>query len=106
MSGVIVLSVFKPRPGKEAELEALVRDHAPRLRAIGLATERVPIIARTADGTVLEMFEWTSQAAIDEAHSHPDVLQLWSEFEACCWYDTPAQVVDLQRMFVSLQPIN
>jgi hypothetical protein len=29
-----------------------------------------------------------------------------AEFEACCWYETPANVPDLQRMFVSLAPLD
>ncbi len=105
MAGQVVIAVYKPRPGKEPELAALVRDHVPRLRAAGLVTERAPIAAVAADGTVLEVFEWLSADAIATAHTNPVVQQMWAEFEACCWYETPANVPDLQRMFVSLAPL-
>jgi hypothetical protein len=106
MTGCVVVAVYKPRPGKEAELDALIRDHVPRLREVGLVTDREPIAAKASDGTVVEVFEWLSEDAIATAHENPVVTQLWKEFEACCWYETPANVPDLQRMFVSLRPID
>jgi hypothetical protein len=105
MAGSVVVAVYKPRPGKEAELAALVRTHVPDLRAAGLATDRAPIAAVAADGTIVEVFEWISDAAIASAHEHPVVQDMWKKFEACCWYETPANVPDLQRMFVSLAPL-
>jgi hypothetical protein len=83
-----------------------VRDHVPRLRDIGLVTDRTPIAAVAADGTILEVFEWLSKDAIANAHNHPAVQQMWGEFEACRWYETPWNVPDLQRMFVSLRPLD
>jgi quinol monooxygenase YgiN len=105
MAGRIVIAVYKPRPGKEAELAALVRAHIPELRAAGLVTDREPIAASAADGTIVEVFEWRSEEAIAAAHGHPVVQAMWQKFEACCWYETPANVPDLQRMFVSLEPL-
>jgi len=105
MPGRIVVAVYKPRPGKEADLAALVRDHVPDLRAAGLVTDRAPIAAVAADGTIVEVFEWLSEEAIANAHAHPVVQEMWKKFEACCWYETPSNVADLQRMFVSLDPL-
>jgi quinol monooxygenase YgiN len=106
MPGCVVVAVYKPRPGKEAELAALVRDHVPDLRAAGLVTDRAPIAAVASDGTIVEVFEWISEAVIATAHQHPVVQAMWAKFEACCWYETPANVPDLQRMFVSLAPLD
>jgi quinol monooxygenase YgiN len=106
MPGRVVVAVYKPRPGKEAELAALVRDHVADLRAAGLVTDRAPIAAVAADGTIVEVFEWRSEEAIASAHEHPVVQAMWKKFEACCWYETPANVPDLQRMFVSLDPLD
>ena len=86
-------------------MAALVRTHVPDLRAAGLVTDRAPIAAVAADGTIVEVFEWLSEDAIAKAHSHPVVQEMWRKFEACCWYETPANVPDLQRMFVSLEPL-
>jgi hypothetical protein len=69
-------------------------------------TAREPIAAVAADGTIIEVFEWQSEEAIAGAHTHPAVQEMWREFEACCWYETAANVPDLQRMFVSLTPLD
>jgi hypothetical protein len=39
---------------------------------------------RTADGTIIEVFEWVSEDAIAAAHADPVVLDLWKRFEAAC----------------------
>ena len=64
------------------------------------------IAARATDGTLIEVFEWLSAEAIASAHLNPVVQTMWREFEACCWYETPANVPDFQRMFVSFEPLN
>jgi len=38
--GRIVLVGYKPKPGKESELEALMKTHLPILREEGLVTDR------------------------------------------------------------------
>jgi hypothetical protein len=60
----ISVACYKPRPGCEQALLDLVRNHLPPLRAEGLVTDRPSIVMRTADGTIVEVFEWFSQEAI------------------------------------------
>jgi hypothetical protein len=103
--GSIAVACYKPRPGCEAALLALVRDHMPPLRAEGLVTDRAPIAMRTADGTIVEVFEWVSPEAIASAHKNPAVLALWKRFEAVCWYETPANLPEFQNMFSGFEPI-
>jgi hypothetical protein len=82
--GSISVACYKPRPGCEQALLELVRNHLSPLRAEGLVTDRAPIVMRTADGTIVEVFEWVSQEAIALAHGMPAVLDLWKKFEAVC----------------------
>lgn len=103
--GSISVACYKPRPGREAALLELVRNHLPSLRAEGLVTERLPIVMRTADGTIVEIFEWVSQEAIAGAHTNPMVLELWKRFEAVCWYETPSNLPEFQNMFQHFEPI-
>jgi hypothetical protein len=70
----------------------LVRNHLPPLRAEALVTERPSIVMRTADGILIEVFEWVSQEAIAGAHSNPVVIDLWKRFEAVCTYETPSNL--------------
>src|SRR5947207_2386543 len=102
--GSISVACYKPRPGREEALLDLVRNHMPPLRAQGLVTERTPIVMRTADGTIVEIFEWVSQEAIAGAHKNPAVLDLWKRFEAVCSYETPSNLPEFQKMFSCSPP--
>jgi hypothetical protein len=97
--GVMVMALFRPKPGKEADLLGCMRDHLPVLRAQGLATDRPTTILRARDGTLVEIFEWQSQAAIDAAHTNPEVGKLWARYEQCCNYVTLADLPEALEMF-------
>ncbi|HEY1580986.1 MAG TPA: hypothetical protein VGF82_28290 [Terracidiphilus sp.] len=51
---------------------------------------------RSADGTIIEIFEWVSQEAIAGAHSNSVVLALWKRFEAVYQYEIPRNVAEFQ----------
>ena len=83
MNGVVVIVAYKPKLGKASEeVLALVRRRMPLLRGEGLVTDRAPVIMRCRDGTIIEVSEWKSQAAIDAAHKNPNVLAFWNEMFA------------------------
>ena len=103
--GSISVACYKPRPGSEQALLALVRDHLPPLRAQGLVTDRPSIVMRTADGTIVEVFEWVSREAIAGAHTDPVVLDLWERFEAVCSYETPSNIAEFQNMFAHFEAV-
>jgi hypothetical protein len=86
--GVFVVGCYRPKPGREADLDRVAADHLPVLRAAGLATDRASVLLRATDGTLVEVFEWRSKEAIAAAHEHPDVLALWERYDACCEYVT------------------
>jgi hypothetical protein len=79
----VVIVAYKPKPGKEEELRTLTREHVPLLRREGLATERPVVVAKAADGALIEVFEWEA-GGVEKAHSNPAVLRLWERYwEAC-----------------------
>lgn len=81
-----VIVGYRPKPGKQAALDALMCTHFARLYEQGLVTRRRPIMMRARDGTVLEVFEWKFERAIDEAHANPAVLAMWGEYAEVCDY--------------------
>ena len=101
----ISVACYKPKPGCQDALLALVREHLPPLRAAGLVTDRESIVMRAADGTIIEVFEWLSQEAIASAHSHPVVLELWKKFEAVCTYEIPGNIEEFCKMFSHFEPV-
>ena len=100
----IVIVGYKPKPGKTAALKELMRAHLSVLRKENLVTDRDSILMEAADGTIIEVFEWKSQVAIDTAHTNPAVLQMWEQYAAVCEYVPVAQVAEAAALFSSFVP--
>lgn len=96
---------YKPKPGKEAELLALTREHVPYLRRIGLVTERPHVIATAVDGTIVEVFEWVA-GGIEKAHHHEGLKGLWERYNAACDYVPLKTLEEAGMMFANFTPVN
>lgn len=106
MSGVIVIVAYKPKPGKTSEeVLALVRRRMPVLRGEGLVTDRAPTIMRGRDGTIIEVSEWKSPAAIEAAHKNPNVLALWNEMFAAIDCVPLKTLPEAEEMFAGFEPL-
>ena len=103
--GQFVIVAYRPRKGKEADLTALVREHVPILRSQGLATDRPAVAMRAADGTIVEVFEWTSAQAIEQAHTNEVVKAMWVKFDAACEYEMLANLPECKRPFSPFEPL-
>jgi hypothetical protein len=104
--GRIVVVAYKPKPGKEGELEALIVTHLPILRAEGLVSDRESIIMRSQDGTIIEVFEWKSKEAIESAHANLKIQEMWQAFSAVCEYVPASQVAEFTAIFSEFTPLN
>ena len=105
MPSRFVIAAFKPKPGKDAELAAVVEKHWGILKREGLVTDRPRYAMQANDGTIIEVFEWRSPEAIEQAHHNPAVLTLWSEFEAACEYVPLASLSESLHPFSEFQPL-
>lgn len=104
--GRIVIASYRPKPGRDSDLLALVKEHLPALRGEGLATDRAPIVGRAADGTVVEVFEWASQEAIDRAHTNPAVLKMWDRNGEVCDYVKLGDLKEAGELFPGFEPVD
>jgi len=104
--GRMVIAAYRPRPGQEEALLQLTREHLPILRSIGLATDRPALAMRAKDGTVIEAFEWVSDEAIEKAHTHPVVLDMWGRYEAACEYVRLSSVAETADQWAMFEPID
>lgn len=102
----IVIVVMKPFAGKEATLEALVRNHHAELLEEGLATERKPILMRAADGSVIEVFGWKSKEAIEQAHHNERVQKMWAEYAEVCEFSQVGNLAEAGEMFSEFTPLD
>ena len=76
------LVTYVPKPGKEAELLALVKKHEPALRASGLVTAEPFKIWKAYDirkdrTSYVEFFQWKDGNAPEVAHQTPEVMSVW-----------------------------
>jgi quinol monooxygenase YgiN len=104
--GVLVIVAYRPKPGKAALLLELAKQHVPILRGQGLATDRPVQAMRAADGTIIEVFEWQSQAAIDAAHTNPVVLKMWERYAEACDYVPLNSVKECGDLFAGFAPVD
>ena len=104
--GVISIAAYRPHPGKQARLLDCVRDHMPVLRAQKLVTQRPAQAMRAKDGTIVEVFEWESDDAIERAHSNPEVHKLWARFNEACEYVPLASLAECSEMFANFEPLD
>ena len=105
MAGIVCIVAYRPKPGHEKELLEIVRSRVPTLRKEGLVTDRVPVIMRAKDNTIVEVSEWKSREAIDEAHKNPRVLAMWDKFFAVCDCVPLKTVAETEMMFAGFEPI-
>jgi quinol monooxygenase YgiN len=103
--GRIVIACYRPKPGKQAALRELIRDHVATLQKEKLVTDRAPITMEAADGTIVEVFEWVSKEAIQAAHTNPAVLAMWKAYEAVCDYAPIASVPEAAQLFSEFAPL-
>ena len=96
---------YRPKSGKEKETLELVRHRVPTLRKEELVTDRAPTIMRGRDGTIIEVSEWKSQAAIDAAHKNPNVLAMWNNFFAVCDFIPLNALPESAEMFAGFEPV-
>lgn len=103
---IMVIVAYRPRTGKEALLLELTRQHLPMLRAQGLATERPSYAMRSADGTIVEVFEWKSQGALDSAHTNPVVSKMWERYAEACEYIPLKNLKEAGDLFAGFEPLD
>jgi hypothetical protein len=60
---------------------------------------------RAKDGAMIEVFEWASPAAIEEAHSNPRVQAMWKRFAACCDYAPLNTLAEAADLFAEFEPV-
>lgn len=103
--GRIVIVGYRPKAGCREALRELVAQHVSRLCELGLASARAPIVMEAKDGTIVEVFEWRSAAAIEAAHGHPAVLALWAEFERVCDHVPVGTLAECAQPFSEFTPL-
>lgn len=102
---VMVIACYRPKPGKDKALLELMKTHLPILKGEGLVGDGSSLCGLAKDGTVVEIFSWKSQEAIDSAHENPKVQAMWGEYSKVCDYVPVADVEGAKDLFTALAPL-
>jgi len=68
--------------------------------------DKESFIMEASDGTIVEVFEWLSEEAIQSAHQNPEVQKMWSEYAAVCDYVPLNSLTEINDLFASFTPLN
>ena len=103
-TGTIVIVAYRPKPGKEADLIELTREHLPILRAEDLATNMPATVMVAKDGTIVEVFEW-SPGGLEKAHTNAPVSAMWARYWEACEVVPLTSLAEAAEMFASFTPV-
>lgn len=102
-----VIAAYRPKPGKDQALRKLIREHRRRLHEARLITSRPSIVLRArSDGTLLEIFEWISAKAADEAHQHPSIRAMWNKLAQVADFVPLSAVQEASKAFSHFEALN
>ncbi|MDB5231346.1 MAG: hypothetical protein JWN76_2151 [Chitinophagaceae bacterium] len=102
---ILAFASYKPKPGQEEALMELVNKHLPALRELGLATGRDNYIAKSNDGRIIEVFEWVSGNAVNAAHQHPAICDIWEKMTLIADFLPMNTLPEGNRPFVDFEMI-
>lgn len=101
----IVFALYRPHAGKDAEMLQAVAKHYPVLRRLELITDRAPVVARASDGSIVEVFEWVSEDAVQKAHEHPEVAAVWELMGKVGSIAALSSLPEVQHPFPHFEPV-
>ena len=83
-----VICHYRVARGKEHRFEALLGDHWPTLRRLGLVTDEPSRHYKgeesdNGEPIYFEIFDWLD-GAVERAHEHPEVMAIWEPMGQLC----------------------
>jgi hypothetical protein len=100
MATELALAAYRPKIGDTGALAHLLAHDVATLRAHGYLTARRAPLVRTENGDLLVVLEWSSEHAVDDAHTDPEVLAVWERKAQLADYLPPAALAGTGVPFV------
>jgi hypothetical protein len=99
MTTELALAAYRPRSGRDDDLEQLLHDDLATLRRRGHVTSRPAPLSRTERGELLIVLEWSSEHAVGDAHEDPEVLAVWRRKDELAEYIGPGELAGADTPF-------
>ena len=84
----------------------IVMSLPPKLHAYGSFGSGSATLARSRDGTYVEIFEWRSHGAKEAAHQHPSVAAIWEAMAEIADLLPLASLAEAQAPFPNFSVLN
>ncbi len=105
MNPQVVIALYRPNDGQDEALLELVKEHFPTLRRLELVTDREPILVRSKDGTLIEIFEWADAGSSAIAHQHPELAGVWEAMGKIAEFPALESLEESKGRFPHFEPI-
>ena len=102
----IFVAVYRPHSGKDADLKALVKNHAPTLRRLELITDRPVVVMMAKDGSYVEICEWAGPGSSLAAHEHPEVAKIWEAMAQVADFLNLEDLAESKGRFPHFKPVD
>jgi hypothetical protein len=83
-----VICRFTVKPSREKQFLKVLAKDWPGLVKLGFATRKKPVVYRHVDDTggpvYFQIFTWTSEEAVGQAHHSPEVMKSWGAMDPLC----------------------
>lgn len=103
MNGPIVIALYKPKDGKDAATRKLARGHQAMLKDLDLVGPMPATLIAADDGTILEVFQWKDQAAVEASHKSDVVQAYWQAMADVCDFGVLSDLAEAQKTFPHFQ---
>lgn len=80
-----VIAIYRVQPEREQDFMAVLRQHHPTLKKVGLVTDDPPVIYRGEEEgrpILFEIFRWKNAQAPATAHELPEIMAIWEPMGA------------------------
>ncbi len=106
MAGNVFIAVYRPHPGKEEELVALVKGHAPMLKSEGLITDHPVVVLKAEGGAVIEIAEWAGNYDDLAPYSNPKVAATWDAMMKVADFCGLKGLKEIEKQFPHFEPLD
>jgi len=96
---IFTFAMYKPTSGNEEQLRSILEDHIPTLRKYELIIDHTAYMLQSEDGTIIEVFEWANEKAIEVAHEHPAIRTIWGKMEGICEFPSMRDLPEADQRF-------
>ncbi len=101
----MVIAAYRPRPGSEARLLELAKEHYPILRQQNLVTDRRPVRHAQTTARSSRFSNGNLKRPLIRRTPIPKLLKMWERYSEVCEFVPLITVKECSEMFAMFEPV-